>query len=114
MKTIYINAEGLVSSPYVVDANAPVEVSEEDYKKISTFPFNHNWKYLDGKMILVCLDDEAEIRKRRETECFIYINRGSLWYDTLSEVQKLELKNWYQDWLDAPSTKSIPAKPSWL
>ena len=32
---------------------------------------------------------KAEYRKRREVECFPVINRGQLWYDTLSAAQKL-------------------------
>ena len=30
---------------------------------------------------------KAEYRKRREVECFPIINRGQLWYDTLSAAQ---------------------------
>lgn len=55
-----------------------------------------------------------ELRLRRERECFSIINRGILWYDTLTEKQQLELKKWYQLWLDITQTKQIPEKPSWL
>ena len=61
--------------------------------------------------------DAAEltvIRRRRETECFAYINRGELWYSLLTEEQKAELANWYLSWLDAPETQTIPAPPVWL
>ncbi len=53
-------------------------------------------------------------RKRREVECFPVINRGQLWYDTLSEEQLSELKTWYQAWLDGTNTQTIPEKPEWL
>lgn len=56
----------------------------------------------------------VNIRKRREVECFPYINRGRLWYSKLSDKQLLELSRWYQEWLDAPVTKTIPKKPVWL
>lgn len=65
-----------------------------------------------------------ELRSRRESECFIYINRGVLWYNTLTTEQQQELNTWYQAWLDVPQvyqeTKPedietiIPQKPSWL
>lgn len=57
---------------------------------------------------------KAEYRRRRELECFPIINRGQLWYDTLSEGQLSELKNWYQAWLDGTNTQTIPKKPEWL
>ena len=57
---------------------------------------------------------KAEYRRRRELECFPISNRGQLWYDTLSEGQLSELKNWYQAWLDGTNTQTIPEKPEWL
>lgn len=55
-----------------------------------------------------------DLRKRRETECFSYINRGQLWYDRLSDEQKSELQVWYADWLKVTDTLTAPEKPSWL
>ncbi len=55
-----------------------------------------------------------DLRKRRETECFSYINRGQLWYDKLSNAQKQELSEWYQGWLQVTDTLTEPDKPSWL
>ena len=57
---------------------------------------------------------KAEYRKCREVECFPIINRGQLWYDTLSAAQLAELKTWYQSWLDGTNTLAIPEKPAWL
>lgn len=54
------------------------------------------------------------LRKQREKECFPIINRGSLWYEKLSEEQDAELREWYQAWLDAPATLVIPDRPLWL
>lgn len=54
------------------------------------------------------------LRARRETECFPIINRGQLWYDTLIEKQKTELKQWYIAWLDVTDTLVVPTKLSWL
>ena len=55
-----------------------------------------------------------ELRRRREVECFAIINRGKLWYDTLTEKQMVELKDWYIAWLDVTDTLIIPNKPNWL
>lgn len=64
------------------------------------------------------------IRSIRNIECFPIINRGSLWYDKLTDEQKQELSEWYEEWLNAPQIyqssdnldyKSIlPEKPQWL
>ena len=57
------------------------------------------------------LDD---LRLQRETECFPIINRGQLWYESLSEIQVTELQLWYQAWLDVTETLVIPERPVWL
>lgn len=57
---------------------------------------------------------KEQIRLRREKECFPIINRGVLWYESLTNEQKEELKVWYQAWLDATETLVVPDKPSWL
>lgn len=53
-------------------------------------------------------------RGRREKECFRVVNRGMVWYETLSDIQKKELKDWYIKWLNVTDTKIIPDKPKWL
>lgn len=54
------------------------------------------------------------LRVKRETECFSIINRGQLWYDTLTEEQKAELKEWYIAWLNVTDTLVMPIKPKWV
>lgn len=68
------------------------------------------------------------LRTRREEECFPIINRGVLWYNTLTEEQRLELDKWYKEWLDITDTYKnaykenseidietiIPIKLTWL
>ena len=56
----------------------------------------------------------ARLRKEREKVCFPIINRGALWYNKLTDVQKNELQAWYQAWLDVTVTKVKPATPSWI
>lgn len=55
-----------------------------------------------------------QLRYQREEECFLIINRGQLWYDTLTEEQLADLQAWYKAWLDVTETKTIPEKPTWL
>ena len=54
------------------------------------------------------------MREARVKICFPVINRGKLWYDRLSREQLVELKKWYQAWLDAPDTLIYPVKPVWI
>ncbi len=80
------------------------------------------YRIKDGKLFFdeiqaTALQDEAEnaqLRIERVSECFSVINRGWLWYDTLTEKQTKELRKWYKDWLDVTETKKKPDIPSWL
>ena len=87
------------------------------------FEHNHRaYRIKDGKLFFdeerfSVLQNEAEntrLRDEREAECFSVINRGWLWYDTLTEKQTKELRKWYNDWLDVTETKKKPDRPSWL
>lgn len=60
------------------------------------------------------LKRKEDLRFRRETECFMVINRGYLWYDTLTAAQRDELKMWYEAWLNITKTLIVPVKPEWL
>lgn len=57
---------------------------------------------------------KADLRDRREKECFSVINRGQLWYEGVSLTQLLELRQWYQAWLKVTETMIVPEKPAWL
>ena len=112
----------------------------EDYSTIANW-CNENGKVikqientLDGRSQFqiqekepIILTDEQKLdrlRELRESECFPIINRGVLWYNTLTSEQQQELNTWYQAWLDVPQvyqeTKPedietiIPTKPNWL
>lgn len=54
------------------------------------------------------------IRNRRAKDCFPIINRGKLWYETLTEEQVAELNKWYNEWLNTTETLIIPKKSEWL
>lgn len=114
MKKIKINNDGFLACPYISDAKNEIEISDELEDKISSFPVGKLWKYQNGDFILVDNLTPDIIRDKRQRECFIFINRGDLWYKHLSDEQKEELDIWYQAWLDAPETKVIPTKPEWL
>ena len=66
--------------------------------------------------MVILRDDEmiAHLRSERERICFSVINRGKLWYDTLTSEQLSELKRWYNNWLDVTKTKVIPITPKWV
>lgn len=55
-----------------------------------------------------------DLRHRREIECFSVINRGALWYERLTDVQRTELAQWYDAWLNVTETKVVPENPIWL
>lgn len=62
------------------------------------------------------------LREKRENICFKIINRGELWYNRLTDEQKQDLDNWYQEWLDITDkyvygmniNTIIPRNPIWL
>lgn len=84
----------------------------------------YRYAYIDGEIVEKDLTEEIaaleekrrveDIRRRREEECFSVINRGTLWYQRLTDAQKEELESWYDQWLDAPETNVIPEKPVWI
>lgn len=82
-----------------------------------------SYKAQDGKALFddeeqdTALAEETEketLRQRRQTECFAFVNRGQLWYATLSAKQLVELTTWYTAWLKVTETKTIPERPAWL
>ena len=89
-----------------------IKVVDVPYKPAKT----ESYEYEDIQVY--CLYTEKELlevfRTKREEECFLIINRGQLWYNTLTEEQLAELQTWYKDWLDVTETKVIPQKPSWI
>ena len=115
MMTILINKDGYVSSPYITDADIPLEITDKQAEQLRTFKFNHNWRYINGTFVEEPLFTDDVLRYRRETECFLIIdNRSQLWYNHLTLAQKNELDAWYEAWLHVTETRKIPEKPEWL
>lgn len=77
-------------------------------------------EYEDIEVYVLYTEEELKertinkLRARRERECFIYVNRGAVWYDGLSAAQRRELDVWYKAWLDVTETLTSPQKPEWL
>lgn len=98
-----------------------IEVEESFKKQIEENKIGF-YKYENGQAVFdeekynatQALINQNNIRRRREKECFSIINRGKLWYDTLTAEQTKELNIWYQEWLDAPQTGIIPDMPKWI
>lgn len=94
-------------------------------------PYRQTIKVVDSILVvedLVLTKEQEEeiktielnnIREQRQIECFAIINRGKLWYDTLTEEQVSELNVWYNEWLNLPNKYTggeiiYPKKPNWL
>ena len=81
-----------------------------------------SFKLADGKLVFDSEKDDtnrlesekASLRERREKECFSVVNRGWIWYSTLTLSQWRELRNWYIAWLKVTETMTPPERPSWV
>lgn len=73
-------------------------------------------EYEDYVEIVKRLDEQIieDLRRQREFECFPYINRGQLWYFSLTDEQRTEFQEWYTAWLNVTETLIAPKKPIWL
>ena len=121
---VIFNEDGYVHAYALIGGFGSDSVTVSNPENIDDFENNYHSYYLSKDNILVKSDDRqkeieeqtelAHLRSQREKDCFPYINRGYLWYNSLSEKQKTELDSWYQAWLDVTETKVAPEKPEWL
>ena len=80
------------------------------------------FKLVDGKLVRDAEKEEsdrretelASLRERREAECFSVVNRGWIWYSSLTLAQWRELRTWYLAWLKVTETGAIPDRPTWI
>jgi len=97
----------------------------EDGIEVEEFDFKHDincYKYDKGiftfdKSKKTQMEQDTKIldlRSRRESECFSIVNRGHVWYKTLTDKQIEELDAWYKDWLKVTNTFKVPKRPSFL
>lgn len=99
----------------------------------STHKFDDTWQEIEDEFVMTPIGQKlkseletleykeqlrayelVQLRQQREAECFSVINRGSFWYETLTDKQKEELKVWYQAWLDVTDTLVVPEKPDFI
>ena len=118
---IQIDKNGYVENYVIVGESnvCNIEVEEPEGLSPDNFPA---WKY-DGEKLVYDMEqakvlqaerNKDEIRFERQRVCFPVVNRGQFWYDTLTQNEKNEIREWYQKWLDAPETGVVPEKLSWL
>ena len=109
---------------------SPIDLSDEDFLFVCSGLGRHKLVSRDGKNCLEKVSFSAEeleenaiaeqeeekniLRSNRESKCFPIINRGQLWYETLTEEQKTELRFWYRAWLDVTVSMQEPSMPVWL
>ena len=123
MKIWYFDKEGFHERQD--NDNKRVEVSDAQKEEIFTKLSNPNKILIlsqneeTGRPIIIDQTNNEDsklsyLRGIRDTQCFSIVNRGALWYESLTEEQKQELKIWYQQWLDVTETRVMPIKPEWL
>lgn len=120
---IYYNNDGWIChrAPYnFQDEVGYIDVSEDENKKTLCSEKNFAWKVVNGTLANVRISETTEneilesLRCLREKECFTIVNRGVVWYNTLTDDQLIEINNWYKNWLDVTITKTIPVRPNWI
>jgi len=112
MKVLILNETGYQTFPIVAGM---VEVNENDLQEIGkTKIFDLAAKKIIAKPQPTIEEIKAELRGQRETECFSIVNRGQVWYNTLTPQQIAELQSWYNAWLNVTETMQVPVKPIWL
>ncbi len=119
---VQTNADGFVENYALIGTvENGVEVAEP--QDMGHYEANFKaYKLQDGKLVFDAEKQNEQqrteavvaYRQQRERECFPIINRGWLWYDTLSQEQQEELRQWYRSWLDGTDTLAVPEKPAWL
>lgn len=121
---VILNEQGFVEGYALIGTfDAPSAIVDEP-ENLEDFEENYRSYYLSDGNVLVKNDEKqaeletkhelADLRQKREKECFAYINRGELWYGKLTAEQKDELDVWYQAWLDITESRVVPEKPEWL
>lgn len=119
---VKLDEQGYVES-YAIEGSLTDGIEVETPGNLRYFTETPNaYKVVEGKVVrntdkVKELQNEANLeilRQQREEVCFSVINRGQLWYDSLTRQQYEELNDWYQAWLIVTDTLTIPDKPIWL
>lgn len=120
---VILNEQGYVESYALVGSFGVPSIEAIEPVDIADFENNYGSYYLSNGALVKSSEKQLELenervlhdlRLQREKACFPYVNRGSLWYNKLTDTQKEELEAWYQAWLDVTETKVVPTAPEWL
>lgn len=123
MKVYYLinNNNEIYQDGYDKFHNDCLEMEEENYHIKNGYngalffeDYMETKEYKEKEAIFKQTQNIKRLRRQRESECFPVINRGALWYELRTEEEKIELREWYQKWLDVTDTLVIPEKPTWL
>lgn len=119
---VLLDEQGYIES-YAVIGDLVGGIDLPDPENLTHFEMYFSaYKVRDGTVVFdseqnAMLEQEQlkeTFRQRREKECFSIINRGQLWYESITLPQLLELRAWYKAWLNVTDTMVVPEKPAWL
>lgn len=89
-----------------------------DVKAVSAVPFYQKTEeidiYIPYTIEQLHNSTKSKLRENRERLCFSVINRGKLWYDTLTTVQLAALAEWYALWLNVTTSLQEPTTPDFI
>lgn len=100
-----------------LDVTRQIYITDEDRLQIGVtkcFDLENNCIVDYDNTIDKIIEQKNELRTRRKLICFPIVNRGQLWYDRLTKVQKEELNTWYDAWLDITEAMTEPEVPEFL
>lgn len=119
---VLLDEQGYIES-YAVIGDLAGGIDLPDPENLTHFEMHFSaYKVRDGTVVFdseqnAMLEQEQlkeTYRQQREKECFSIINRGQLWYESITLPQLLELRAWYKAWLNVTDTMVVPEKPAWL
>lgn len=118
---VQLDNDGYIKNFVICGENPDCTVEAELHAGL-TFENCSAYRYVNGELVLDAVRyaqmqdvrDKNSLRILREKECFAVVNRGELWYETLTDTQRAELQAWYRAWLDVTDTMQIPDKPGWV
>ena len=90
----------------------PMEVPDEYVKDMQSSDFNEDMtfnvtKYKNRK----AEELKQHLREERQYRCFDIVNRGEVWYATLTQEQFDEIREWYDKWLHITDNINGETKP---
>lgn len=112
----YVNSYALIGNLVDgIEVNEPTDVTHFEAHYRAYHIVDSNLVFDETQEQVVEQEAEkAELRERRQKECFNIIDRSKLWYDSLTQEQLKELQDWYDAWLIVTETMIVPTKPEWL